>query len=223
MNVLDEDLGIYYWTSAGRTAYAVRGDEGAVLIDPLPLEEEELAELGPVTAIVLTSSTHERAAWQLRSELEVPVWAPALSQAIEEEPDERYGHSTVLPGDLVAFQVPGVTPDQHALILEDYIGFVPDVVRNDGGEGLRLPGDDEVANPVQLRDSVGLLLEQSIDVLCPGHGDPVTDDVHGLLQAALDEAGEAEDPSYVELTPEEMEALRQQRAEEAAEAEEEEA
>jgi glyoxylase-like metal-dependent hydrolase (beta-lactamase superfamily II) len=216
VEVLDEDLGVYFWTTDDdRTAYAIKRDEGTVLIDPLPLDPSELEELGQVTAILLTSATHERAAWRLRDELKVPVWAPALALALAEEPDDRYGHSMVLPADLVSFQVPGAAADQHALILDDYIAFVPDLVRNRPDEGVRLAPDDELQNPVQARETVRLLLEQSIEILCPGHGRPIEDDVHGQLQAALEAAGDLADPDYVEVPPEELEDAEDEERDEA--------
>jgi glyoxylase-like metal-dependent hydrolase (beta-lactamase superfamily II) len=213
VDVLDEDLGIYYWTVEDdriggnlSTAYALRReDEPAVLIDPLPLAPDALAELGEVQAIVLTSNAHQRSAWRLRAELEVPVWAPALAQELDEEPDERYGHSMVLPGDLVAFASPGAAPDQHTLILEDYVGFVPDLVQSPPSGELRLTPDEYLDNPLQARETVRLLLEQSIDVLCPAHGLPLEDDVHGRLQAALEAAGELDDPDFVQVDPDEPE------------------
>ena len=193
VETLDEDLGIRYWTVEDdrlgghlSTAYAV----GSVLIDPLPLARIE--ELGDVTAIVLTSGPHQRSAWRLRAELEVPVWAPALAQELDEEPDERYGHSAVLPAELVAFHTPGPGTTQHTLLLEDYVGFVPDLVLTSADGGIRLTPDEWLRDPQQARDSVRLLLEQSIDVLCPSHGLPVTDGVQEKLQAALD-AAEAEE------------------------------
>jgi glyoxylase-like metal-dependent hydrolase (beta-lactamase superfamily II) len=221
VEVLDEDLGLYYWTIEDdriggnlSTAYAVRReDEPAVLIDPLPLAPEALAELGEIAAIVLTSASHQRSAWRLRAELEVPVWAPSLSQQLDEEPDERYGHSMVLPGDLVAFSSPGAAADQHTLILDDYVGFVPDLVQSPADGELKLTDDDYLENPIQARQTVQLLLEQSIDVLCPAHGVPLLDDVHGRLQAALEEAGELQDPSFVEVDPEELEREREEAAE----------
>jgi glyoxylase-like metal-dependent hydrolase (beta-lactamase superfamily II) len=210
VEVLDEDLGLsYWWVEDERlgghvsTAYALRADEGTVLIDPLPLAPDAFASLGDVTAIVLSSGPHQRSAWRLRSELEVPVWAPALAQELDEEPDERYGHSAVLPGELVAFHTPGPGTTQHTLILDDYVGFVPDLVLTTADGGIRLTPDEWLRDPRQARISVRLLLEQSIDVLCPSHGPPVTDDVQAKLQAALDEAGEADDPDYVEVPPEE--------------------
>jgi hypothetical protein len=61
-------------------AYAVGTDEGAVMIDPLPLESAALAELGRPEAIVLTCGSHQRCAWRYRRELGAPVYAPALSK-----------------------------------------------------------------------------------------------------------------------------------------------
>jgi hypothetical protein len=212
VEVLDDDLGVHYWHIADEriggqtsTSYAIVGEEGTVLIDPLPLAPAALERLGTVTAIVLTCQTHQRSAWRLRRELEAPVWAPALAQELDEEPDERYGHSMVLPGELAAFSTPGPDATQHTLVLEDYIGFVPDLVLQNAEGELSLMPDEYMSDPGQLRNSVRLLLEQSIDVLCPMHGLPIEDDVHGVLQAALDDAGDWDDPDYVEVEPEEGE------------------
>lgn len=210
VEVVDEDLGIYWWSVADdrlggflSSAYALKRDEGTILIDPLPLAPEALQELGEVTAIVLTSAGHQRSAWRLRAELEAPVWAPALAQELDEEPDERYGHSMVLPGDLVAFASPGAGTSQHTLILEDYVGFVPDLVVSPPGGELRLTPDEWLQNPILARDTVRLLIEQGFEVLCPSHGVPVAEDVPAKLEAALEAAGELQDPDYVEVEPEE--------------------
>jgi glyoxylase-like metal-dependent hydrolase (beta-lactamase superfamily II) len=205
-----EDLGIVYWHVEDdriggfiSTAYGLRTDEGLVLIDPLPLEPEAFAALGEIQAILLTSASHQRSAWRLRAEHdgELPVWAPALAQELDEEPDERYGHSMVLPGDLIAFHTPGAGPSQHSLILDDYIAFVPDLVVNPPGGEVALTPDEYLQNPIQARDTVRLLLDQSIEILCPSHGLPILDDVHGQLTAALEEAGELDDPSFVTVVP----------------------
>jgi glyoxylase-like metal-dependent hydrolase (beta-lactamase superfamily II) len=204
-----EDVDIVYWHIEDEriggqisTAYGLRTEEGMVLIDPLPLEEQALDALGEIQAIILTSASHQRSAWRLRAEREIPVWAPALAQELEEEPDERYSHSAVLPGDLNAFHVPGAGQSQHALILDDYIAFVPDLIVNPPDGEVALTPDEYLANPIQARDTVRLLLEQSIEILCPSHGLPILDDVHGQLAAALEEAGELDDPSFVEVPPE---------------------
>jgi hypothetical protein len=77
-------------------AYAVKTEDGVVLIDPLPLEQAALDELGDVGAIVLTCGSHQRCAWRYRRELGADVYAPALSKEINEEPDVRYGDGDTL-------------------------------------------------------------------------------------------------------------------------------
>ena len=42
------------------SSYAFTTGEGAILIDPLPLEPDVLGNLGDVHAIVLTSGSHQR-------------------------------------------------------------------------------------------------------------------------------------------------------------------
>jgi glyoxylase-like metal-dependent hydrolase (beta-lactamase superfamily II) len=207
-----EDVDIVYWHIEDEriggqisTAYGLRTEEGMVLIDPLPLDEAAFDALGEIQAIVLTSASHQRSAWRLRAEREIPVWAPSLAQELEEDPDERYGHSMVLPGDLNAFHTPGAGQSQHSLILDDYIAFVPDLVVNPPDGEVALTPDEYLENPIQARDTVRLLLEMSVDILCPSHGLPILDDVHGQLSAALEEAGELEDPSFVHVDPEDAE------------------
>ena len=204
-----EDVDVVYWHVADdriggfvSTAYGLRTDEGLVLVDPLPLEAPALERLGEVRAILLTSGSHQRSAWRYRSELGVPVWAPALAQEIDEEPDERYGHAGVLPGDLVALFTPGAGTTQHTLILDDYLAFVPDlVVRPQDGE-LSLTPDEYMHDPGRARESVRLLAEQGIEILCPSHGFPLVDGVHDALLAALERSGEYDDPDYVEAPAE---------------------
>ncbi len=192
-----EDVDVVFWHIEDdrlggfiSTAYGLRSEQGMVLIDPLPLEPQALEALGRVAAIVLTSGSHQRSAWRLRGELEVPVWAPALAQELDEEPDERYGHSAIVPGDLVAFYTPGAGTTQHTLVLDDYVGFVPDLVVNPPGGPLALTPDEYVHDPKLARESVRLLLEQGLEILCPAHGLPIVDDVHGALQEALEAVGE---------------------------------
>jgi hypothetical protein len=207
-----EDLDVVYWHVADdriggslSTAYGLRSDSGMVLVDPLPLEQEAFESLGEIQAIVLTSASHQRSAWRLRAELEVPVWAPALAQGLDEDPDDRYGHSGVLPGDLVAAHAPGAGPDQHMLVLDDYLGFAPDLLVRPAGGELSLAPDETMDNPRQARESVKLLLEQGLEILCPTHGLPLVEGVTEALEAALERAGEVSDPDYVQVEPEEAE------------------
>jgi glyoxylase-like metal-dependent hydrolase (beta-lactamase superfamily II) len=157
-----------------------------VVIDPLPLVPDAFARLGKISAIVLSCGSHQRSAWRLRRELGVPVWAPALSKEIDEEPDERYGDGDELPGGLRAVFTPGAGTTQHTLLLESpSVAFVPDLLLRAPGESLGVLPDKWAHDPELMRKSLRKLLELDFDVLCLGHGKPVTDDPKGVLRAAL--------------------------------------
>ncbi|HEY6031782.1 MAG TPA: MBL fold metallo-hydrolase [Gaiellaceae bacterium] len=167
-------------------AHAVVGGEGAVLIDPLPLAAEAMAQLGPVTAILVTAGSHQRSAWRFRRELEVPVWMPALAREIDEDPDERYGHDDVLPGDLLALFTPGAGTTQHTLLLDDRAAFVPDLLLRPPGGELALVPAEYMYDPDQARQSLERLVDEHVfDVLCLSHGVPVTEDPEAAIRAAL--------------------------------------
>src|SRR5437870_1701020 len=89
------------------SAHAVRNEDGTVLIDPLPLEQEALLALGRAAAIVLTCGSHQRSAWRYRAELGAPVYAPAAVREVDEEPDVRYEEGDILPGGLRTIAAPG--------------------------------------------------------------------------------------------------------------------
>jgi glyoxylase-like metal-dependent hydrolase (beta-lactamase superfamily II) len=170
------------------TAHAVSSVDGTVLIDPLPLVDEALAELGDIRAICLTAGTHQRSAWRYRRELGVPVHAPALSKLIEEEPDERYGDGDELPGGLRAVFTPGAGTTQHTFLLdrEEGIAFVPDLFANVPEQGLAIVGEEEMPDPDEARRSIRKLLDLPFAVVCLDHGPPVTDDPKTAISALLD-------------------------------------
>jgi glyoxylase-like metal-dependent hydrolase (beta-lactamase superfamily II) len=179
-NVDNEQIGGYISSS-----HAIATAAGTVLVDPLRLAPDALHDLGEVVAIVLTASVHQRSAWRYRRELGVPVWVPAATQAAEEEPDHPYSEGDLLPGALDALFLPGAGTTQHALLF-DRIAIVADnVVRPRGGE-LMLMSPEWAHDPEQNRESVRRLLERDFDVLCLGHGEPVTEDAKTALAALLD-------------------------------------
>ena len=69
-------------------SYAVIEKGKAILIDPLPMAKKDLKKLGPVEAICLTGSCHERSAWRYQRTLKVPVYAPQGGVDFEETPDQ---------------------------------------------------------------------------------------------------------------------------------------
>jgi glyoxylase-like metal-dependent hydrolase (beta-lactamase superfamily II) len=186
--------GLWHWAIADEriggftsASHAIRSEEGVILIDPLPLAADALAGLGPLVAICLTASVHQRSSWRLRRELGVPVWAPALSKQVEEEPDGRYEDGDRLPGGLLAIFTPGAGTTQHSLLLERDGGvlFTPDLFMHEPGGELELVPAEYMHDPEQARRTAAKLLDLDFEVLCSSHGAPVTDDAKGAIRRAL--------------------------------------
>jgi glyoxylase-like metal-dependent hydrolase (beta-lactamase superfamily II) len=161
-----------------------------VLIDPHGMAQDVLEQLGQIKAIVLTTSSHQRAAWRLRKELGVPVYAPAAAKAVDEEPDERYGEGDPLPGGLRPFFTPGPGTTQHSLLLPRDAGvlFTSDLFIRSAEGPLEWVPEEYMHDPEEARRSAERLLELDFAVLCMAHGAPVVtggrDAVEALLQAS---------------------------------------
>jgi glyoxylase-like metal-dependent hydrolase (beta-lactamase superfamily II) len=167
-------------------AYSVETADGVVMIDPLPLEEEALEQLGRVEAIVLTCGSHQRCAWRYRRELGVEVFAPALAKEIDEEPDVRYGEGDPLPAGLEAVFTPGAGTTQHTLLLaEPKVAFVPDLLVGTSDDRIAMLSARWMYDPDEARRSVERLLELDFDVLCLAHGPAVTQGAKDALRGAL--------------------------------------
>lgn len=168
---------------AWSAAHAVDG----VLIDPLPLAEDAFRSLGEVSAIVLTTSSHQRSAWRLRRELGVPVHLPEPTKEAEETPDGRYREGDVLPGGLEAIFTPGAGTTQHSL-LRGGILFTPDLFVRSREGPLEWVPFEYMHDPDEARRSAEKLLELDFDVLCMGHGAPLVggakDALRGLVQGS---------------------------------------
>ncbi|MCU0895347.1 MAG: hypothetical protein MUD06_13705 [Rhodospirillales bacterium] len=177
--VLDERIG------AESDAYAVQGEAGTVLIDPLPVTEAALQALQPVAAICLTAACHQRSAWRYRRAHGVKVYAPAGSREMDEEPNLRYRDGDALPGGLVAIHTPGPEQAHYAFLRKaaPAVLFCPDLVMRGPTGSLVFVPEEHHEDPEATRDSVRRLLEHRFDILCLAHGAPVTEDPH----AALDE------------------------------------
>jgi glyoxylase-like metal-dependent hydrolase (beta-lactamase superfamily II) len=170
-------------------AYAVKTNDGVVMIDPLPLEAAPLAELGQVEAIVLTCGSHQRSAWRYRRELGATVYAPALSKEIDEEPDVRYGDGDMLPGDLHAVFTPGVGTTQHTLLLagDPAIAFLADTLLQYPDGRVGMVSERFIYDLEEAKRTLGKLLELDFDVMCLAHGGVLSDDPKAAIQAVLNE------------------------------------
>jgi glyoxylase-like metal-dependent hydrolase (beta-lactamase superfamily II) len=167
-------------------AYAVMTDDGAVMIDPLPLEAAALAELGRPQAIVLTCGSHQRCAWRYRREFGVKVYAPSLSKEIDEEPDVRYGDGDTLPGGLRAVFTPGAGTTQHTLLLDNRkVAFVPDMLVETPDGRVAMLASRWMYDPEEARRSVEKLLDLDFEVLCLAHGGAVTKGAKAAIRDTL--------------------------------------
>jgi glyoxylase-like metal-dependent hydrolase (beta-lactamase superfamily II) len=170
-------------------AYAVTGDDGTVVIDPLPLSRAAVGELGGVTAIVLTCGSHQRSAWRYRRELEAPVYAPALSKEIDEDPDVRYGDGDRLPGGLVAVFTPGVGTTQHTLLFagEPTVAFIADTILEYPDGRVGMVSERYIYDLAEAKRTLRKLLELEFDVACLAHGGVLRDDPKAAIRAALEQ------------------------------------
>jgi glyoxylase-like metal-dependent hydrolase (beta-lactamase superfamily II) len=188
--------GLWYWSIEDEriggyvgSAHALRSGDSVVLIDPEPLEEDALRALGRVSAICLTSGSHQRSAWRLRRQLGVEVYAPSPVREVDEEPDIRYEEGDVLPGGLQTIFTPGAGTTQHAFLHEGdpAVLFTSDLFVHPPGEPLGFVPEEYLHDPAEARRSARKLLELEFSLLCTGHGRPVTDDPKAAIRALLGE------------------------------------
>jgi len=183
--------GLLHWTlhddriDFRSDAYAVRGRRGAVLIDPLPLTDAALAGIGPVEAICLTGSCHQRSAWRYRRLLGVRVYAPRGARGLLEKPDAAYAGGARLPGGLVAVHAPGPTRVHYVFHRKAGRGivFCADILTRRGA-GVRFIEDAYQDAPRVTRASARALLRLRFGILCFDHGAPLTRGAKAAIREA---------------------------------------
>jgi hypothetical protein len=176
--------GIWHWQirnsgigGAVSACHLFAADDGAVLVDPVKLAPERLAELPRPTAILLTSKGHQRSAWHYRREFGAPVWMPEGTVPADEEPDRRYGDGDELPGGFRALKAPGPGPvhyvllragDPGALVTADLLGGSPEA-------GLTWGPLQHHDDPDASRRTVAGWVDLPFSVLCLDHGGAFAD------------------------------------------------
>lgn len=161
------------------SSHAVLDPEGGcVLIDPVRLAPDALAELPRPDKVALTARTHQRSAWRYRRELGVEVWLPEDASAADEEPDRRYDDGDRIAGELIAIRTPGPEWPHYCFLLERDGGvlFCSDLVSHDGEGRLEYIPLGYHDDPEQTKRSVERLLELPFAVMCFSHGPPLTDE-----------------------------------------------
>lgn len=175
--------GLFHWTvhddriDFRSDAYAVASNDGAVLVDPLPLADRALSKLGEISSIVISIQSHQRSAWRLRAKLGAKVHAPRGAEGLEDVPDAWYGDGERLPGGLVAIHAPGPCDASYALLLERGEGtgilFIGDVLTRGARGALRFVPGEYQDDPGGTRASAQKLAQLDAAIVCPGHGRPI--------------------------------------------------
>jgi hypothetical protein len=191
--------GILHWTvydnriNNRSDSYAVEIPEGTVLIDPLPISDEELKQLSNVIAICLTGRFHQRSSWRYQYYFGVSVYAPhngELHEPFAGKPDRLYRPGDLLPGGLEVKHTPGPSEDHYSFYLPrkvESVFFSGDLlIRENADEHFRFVPDQFMVDPQLTRESVRNLLEMDIGLLCPNHGAYAQGNVHKLIEEALD-------------------------------------
>jgi glyoxylase-like metal-dependent hydrolase (beta-lactamase superfamily II) len=176
--------GLWFWSSLQEewkvdfSSCAWNGKGGLVLIDPIELDNANLAKLekvGRPAAILLTNQNHERHADWFRKEygIKVHVHREAVP-GIEISPDEFFCDDAMVSGDLKVIHLPGSSPSECAFYSDANGGMVltGDVVLN-GKDGLVFLPEDYCKDAKQSRESAKKLLRLKFETLTVAHGNPV--------------------------------------------------
>jgi Metallo-beta-lactamase superfamily len=187
--------GLWHWRisnsaigGATSSSQALASGGDVVLVDPVQLAPDALAELPAATAICLTAKCHQRAAWRYQAELGAPVWAPVGTAAMDGEPDHRYRAGDRLPGGLLAVHTPGPEDVHFCFLLErgDGVLFCSDLLGLRPGAELDFIPLQYHEDPAATRRSVEGLLDLPFAILCLDHGPPVLDDPKAAIRALLE-------------------------------------
>jgi len=186
--------GVWHWRIANASiggaissSQAVADGDGVVLLDPVRLAPEALAELPRPTAICLTAKCHQRAAWRYQAEFGAPVWAPEGTVPMDGEPDHRYAAGDRLPGGLVAVHTPGPERVHYSFLRERDGGvlFCSDLLGRRPGAAVDFIPLQFHDDPDETRRSVERLTDLAFTVLCLDHGEPIVDEPKAAIRALL--------------------------------------
>jgi glyoxylase-like metal-dependent hydrolase (beta-lactamase superfamily II) len=184
--------GIFTWGGAypdmpwDLNGYAIRLDDGAILVDPpspAAADWPQLDALKPIQKIIVTNRDHDREAEQFRERYRSPVVAGANEAGgfASLMVDETVNEGDVLPGGLRVIHLPGKSPGEIGLYFDPArnrlsrelggIVLLGDALIGHPPGKLRFVPDHKLDNPVQLKESLRKLLALQFEVLllCDGH------------------------------------------------------
>jgi Metallo-beta-lactamase superfamily len=158
------------------------------LIDPVRIDETALKRLGTVGAIVIDNSSHQRSAWHYRKQTKAGVHAPQDLEGLDEAPDATFRDRDRLPGGMRAIHAPGPGEHHYAFLVERGPGVLicGDLFIHDPGKEIAFLPDKYLEDPAKARDSATRLLDQKFEILCFGHGAPLTKGARTAIKDLLE-------------------------------------
>ena len=171
-------------------AHAFLTPQGWVLVDPIPLGEGPLAELGreaATAAIILTSANHERAAGDLGKNAGVPVCAHACAKGELSVGIDQWIEDGGQVRGFTAIHLPGFAAGEIALHSTDGQGtmMMGDALINLEPRGFSMLPDKYCAKPKVARKSLQKLLQFSFEVMTFAHGLPIIAGARRRLEQLL--------------------------------------
>ena len=194
--------GIYTWSwlspkhGYNFNGYALKGDDGLIVIDPAFVSEHELDDMFGLAApkhIILTNKDHERMAYELRDRFAAKIYINEMDSAfLKSSPDQTFGDRDQLPGNLKVISIPdNKSPGESALLLSKGKGvlFIGDAIIGwPKGEFSLLP-EGKYPDPRKAKDSIKVLLEYDFDIVLVGDGESVLEGGKGAIERFLSREG----------------------------------
>ena len=179
--------GLWHWTARHEhihldvSSYYLLAER--VLIDPMipPEGVDWFHERGTPQHVLLTNRHHDRHAWRLRETFGCSVHCirNGLHELAGRGPVEAFDFGDVLPGEVIAFEVDAICPDETALFIPTHraLACADGVVRWPGSDELRFVPDELMDDPERtkagLRDAYRRLLDLDFELVLLAHGNPV--------------------------------------------------
>ena len=207
MQVVEITPGLWHWTGYHEEwkqnvgSVYVETADGVVLVDPLvPAEDtdrfwaaldRDVERMGGTVHVLVTVFWHTRSTAAVVDRYAARVWAPRRGRpAIERRAGsvtDPFGPDDRLPGGLLA--LPTARAAEVVYWLPEHRTLVPgDVLLGDEGGGLRLCPKSwlpEKVDLAKLAASLRPLLDLPVERVLVSHGEPVLENAHGALAAAL--------------------------------------
>jgi len=179
------DADLFIWqvfdrhVQADLTSTAVAVAAGFYLIDPIPLQPEELDSiLGPtkVAGIIVTNGNHGRGAVEIAERFNVQVYTQQEGRdaaSLPEGVDISDGH--MISHELKVLSVDGAAPGEVALYCNRGAGtmIMGDALINFGAHRFSFLPPKYCSNAKRMRRSLEKLLDYRFERILFAHGDPI--------------------------------------------------